>query len=290
MTFSVQYKPLFALQVLHNYFLNKGVQLYSAMNQADKQKQLALYNVSQFIRIEPTRETDAKLNGYGLVFKTDTTGFKVWCKVENNGVTPVISIEDEACFTFLLKISDRRFYNFTTLKMENAGKLYYLSNKKPVGVPPAFPLIKTAGTNIKTDETWLLSTGLQNDELKKLTTSEKADLLALVRLYMKGDTSSLHITNTSGELINPTPVYEILLDNRKSYWRYIFKTNQMVKPADDVKKEDGNAKILITKTEQPLTETGFVSVELGTAELPNPGIDTIIPDTATNKYYSEIYM
>jgi hypothetical protein len=242
------------------------------------------------LRVEPAGETVSKLNGYGLVFKTDSTGFKVWCKVENDGITPVIAIEDNTCFTFILKIADRRFYNFTSLKMENAGKLYYLSNQKPVGAPPAFPLIKTAGTNIKTDETWILSSVLQNNEIKKLNTAEKTDLLVLLRLCMKGDNSSLHITTASGELRNPTPVFEMILDNRKSYWRYIFKTNQVVKPGDDVKKEDGNAKILITKTEQPLTERGFVSVELGTDELPNPGINTIIPDTATNKYYSEIYM
>ncbi|MGE0019610.1 MAG: hypothetical protein AB7S72_08095 [Draconibacterium sp.] len=290
MTFSVQYKSLFAVQILHNYFLNKGEQLYAEMNQTDKQKQLALYNISQFLRIEPTGETVVKLNGYGLVFKSDTTGFKVWCKVENDGVTPVIAIDDNTCFTFLLKIADRRFYNFTSLKMENAGKLYYLSNLKPAGAPPAFPLIKTAGANTKTDESWILSTELQNAELKKLTTSKKTDLLALVRLYIKGDNSNLYITNATGKLKDPTPVFEILLDNRKSFWRYIFKTNQVVKPANNVKKEDGNAKILITKTEQPLTERGFVSVELGTAELPNPGIDNIIPDTAANKYYSEIYM
>jgi hypothetical protein len=290
MTFSVRYKPLFEVQVLHNYFLNKGTQLFAAMNQADKQKQLALYNLLQFMRVEPARETMTKLNGYGLVFKTDAIGFRVWCKVENDGVTPVIQIEDNTCFTFLLKIADRRFYNFTSLKMENAGKLYYLSNQKPTGAPPAFPLIKTAGANTKTDDSWLLSDELQSVELKKLTTSEKTDLLALVRLYMKGDNSGVHITTASGELRNPTPVFEILLDNRKSYWRYIFKTNQVVKPADDVKKEDGNAKILVTKTEHPLTERGFVPVELGTAELPNAGIDTIIPDIAANKYYSEIYM
>lgn len=290
MTFSIQYKPFFEVQVLHNYFLNKGAVLFSAMSESDKQKRLAKYNMSHFISIEPDVDTISKLKGFGLVFKTDSTGFKIWSRVEIDGITPFVSIDDDTYFTFLIRTSDSRFYNYTSLKMEHAGRLYYFSNRKPDGAPLNFSLISRSGENIKTDETKLLNQELQNAVTKKLTAAERNGLFAMVRIYVKGDSSVLNITDLAGGLKSPSPVFELLFDNRKSTWRYIFRTTQVVKPADDVKKEDGNAKILVTKSEMPLTEGGFISVELGNAELPNPGIDRIVPDTENDKYYSEIYM
>jgi hypothetical protein len=47
---------------------------------------------------------------------------------------------------------------------------------------------------------------------------------------------------------------------------------------------------LITKNDKPLTQNGFISVELGGIELPNPNNHIVKPDTLNNKYYSEIYM
>lgn len=289
MAFSVQYKPLFTVQVLHNYFLNIGAQQFAAMNPAEKQKQLGNYNFTKVFSIAADSNTVSLLNRYRLVFKLTNTGFTVWSKVEDNGVTPAILLDDDSSFTFLLKITDSRFYNFTSLKMENAGKLFFLSNRQPEGFP-GFPLLGLSGANLKIGETHLLHSATQTSELKKLASTERNGLFAIVRIHVKAGNPALNLTEASGNLVNQSPVFEIVFDNRKSFWRYIFKNNQVVKPADDVKKEDGNAKILITKAEHPLTQNGFVSIELGTAELPNPGVEKIIPDTASNKYYSEIYM
>jgi hypothetical protein len=57
-----------------------------------------------------------------------------------------------------------------------------------------------------------------------------------------------------------------------------------------LKKEGAGSKILITKNEKPLTQSGFISVELGGVELPNPDTRIVKPDISNNKYYSEIYM
>ena len=59
---------------------------------------------------------------------------------------------------------------------------------------------------------------------------------------------------------------------------------------DDVEEENGSAKVLVTKSDQPLTKTGFVTVELDGNELPNPDSRLIKPDQSNNKIYSEIYM
>ena len=107
---------------------------------------------------------------------------------------------------------------------------------------------------------------------------------------MKGDNVSLDITDAQGEIPTPIRTFELLFENRKTTWRYIFNNDQKVKNKDDVKKENGDSKRLITKNEQPLTQKGFVSVELGGIELPNPNSRLIKPDSSSNKIFSEIYM
>jgi hypothetical protein len=290
MAFSVKYIPLLNVNILHLFFLNKGLTEYSAMDDEAKARQLGNYNLQSVFSVIPTSETLLKLNGYNLVFKVSNAGFAIWSKVEGVDTTPFIPLEDDLDFTFLLQKKDPVFYNYTGLKMEDAGKLYYLSNRKLASEAASFPLIPKEGGNTKLDEQYILSADGQESELKQLQLNEKTNLFALVRIFMKGDNSSLNVTDAQGKIQNPATVFEIRLDNRKTTWRYIFKTNQQVTGGDDVKKEGGNSKILITKAEQPLTQNGFISIELDGAELPNPGIRFIKPDTINNKYYSEIYM
>jgi len=78
--------------------------------------------------------------------------------------------------------------------------------------------------------------------------------------------------------------------NRSTIWRYIYNTPQQVKPADDLLLENGNPRILVTKTIHPLTRSGFISLKLDKDELPNPTVSMIKPDQSTHKIFSEIYM
>ena len=107
---------------------------------------------------------------------------------------------------------------------------------------------------------------------------------------MRGENNNLSVITNQGKLKDPYQVFDIHLDNRKTTWRYIFSTDQVVKGSDNVKKEGSSSKILITKNEKPLTQSGFISVELGGIELPNPNNHIVKPDTSNIKYYSEIYM
>ena len=107
---------------------------------------------------------------------------------------------------------------------------------------------------------------------------------------MKGNTGSLNVSNNQGEIRDPYQVFQIFFPNRETFWRYFFDENQQISGSDDVKKEDGNAKQLVTRSKQPLTAQGFVSIELDGIELPNPDASLIKPDSATDKIYSEIYM
>ena len=92
------------------------------------------------------------------------------------------------------------------------------------------------------------------------------------------------------KIITPAKHFEIILKNRNTFWRYLYNSDRQVTAADDVKHENGNLKVLVTKNALPLTHTGFISVELNGTELPNPGVNLIKPDKADNKIFSEIYM
>ncbi len=107
---------------------------------------------------------------------------------------------------------------------------------------------------------------------------------------MKGENTSLNVTDAQGKLLSPYKTFEILFENRKTAWRYFFDTDQTVSGADDVEIENGDSKVLITKTDQPLTQKGFVSIKLGGVELPNPNSKLIKPDSRSSKIYSEIYI
>lgn len=290
MAFSVKYIPLFNVNILHLFFLNKGISEYSAMNDENRSRQSELYNITSFLNIVTDQKTHQLLNGHKLVFKVSKTGFAVWSQVEGNSNIPFISLDDNLCLTFLLRLTDPCFFNYTRLNMEDSGKIYYLSNRKPGTEPANFPLIPKPAGNTMLDESFILSVNGQQTEMNLLQDNEKKNLLGIIKIFMKGENPPLNITDAQGNVRNPATDFEIQLENRKTTWRYIFKSSQQVKGSDDVKKEDGNSKILITKTEQPLTQNGFISIELDGTELPNPGIRHIKPDTTNNKYYSEIYM
>lgn len=291
MTFSVKYLPLFKVDLLHRFFLDKGNTLFVSMGQADQDKQLDLYNSRSFTGIYPTRETAQLLNGHQLVFKPGATGFTIWTRLaaDDDG-TPFIPLADDLSLTFLIQLNDPRFRNYTNLDLDQAGNLMYFSNRRLPTEAGTFPLIGKSGDHLIADHSFDLSPAGKKAELLKLVSREKENLLGLIRIFMKADAGSLNMTDAQGKLQGVKPAFELLFENRKTFWRYIFNQDQTVKPGDDVVKENGGNRILITKTEQPLTLTGFISIEQDGKELPNPDVRLIKPDTSANKIYSEIYM
>lgn len=289
MTFSIQYKTLFKVDILHLFFLNNGLNPYFLMIQTEKDKQLDTYDINSFFSIVPAQKTQEKLNARNLVFKSLNDGIVVLAKVTGTN-TPFIPLEDDFHLTFLIKIKDSGFYNYTNLPLNNLGKLNYFSNRRLSAEIPAFPLINKSGDHINITDTFSLSAVSSNAEQKNLSSGEKINLFGLIKLYMKGDNASLNITNSGGDIPEPFKTFELVYSNRKTFWRYIFKQNQNVKNKDDVKIESADPKILVTRTEQPLTQKGFIIIELGKSELPNPTSKLVKPNTLNTKYYSEIYM
>lgn len=279
------------MDILHQYFLNKGTDNFFAMDQAQTEKQLAGYNVSNFLKITPSAETYQKMQNHRLVFKVVNTGFLVWSQVSDNKETvPLISLNSSLKLTFLLKLVNHTFINFTKLDTTVPGELFFFSNKRPDTEVPGFPLIKRSAENTAVSNDYVLSPDGYKSVSDALTSQEKQQVFGVIRICIKGENSSLDITNAQNEIINPAPKFQLVFENRKTIWRYFFNHDQKVKNKDDVIEENGSARQLVTKNEQPLTETGFVSIELDGGELPNPDASVIKPNTADNKIYSEIYM
>ena len=291
MTFSIRYKALFKVDILHLYALSNGSKLFFAMNAAEKEKQLDNYDANFFFQITPTSGTKQKLRNYNLVFRHLNTGFTVWTKTSADAADiPFTALENDFSLSFLVKLTDPLFYNYTSLKLNNQAKLNYFTNRKPQSESNGFPLLKISGANTTIDETSALSASGAASALQKLLPSERINLFGLIQIYMKGDTSSLDLIKPDGKISNPNKSFEIVFNNRQTIWRYIFRKDQQVKNKDDVKIETSDPKILITKSEQPLTQKGFIAIELGGKDLPNPDSQLMKPDTLNNRYYSEIYM
>lgn len=291
MTFSVKYKPLFTVKIIHNFFLNKGTSEFAGMSNTDKEKQLLFYNVSNFFTIQPTVLCRQKLDGHRLVFRNSGDEIAVWYKVNESAENePFIELDDNLNFTFLMKLKDAHFYNYTNLKLDNTGKTYYFSNKRLSTETGTFPLINKSGDNSSIDQDFILSGSGATNELEQLNEIEKRNLFGIIRINMKGENTSFDVSDSQGNVPNSTKTFEILFENRKTTWRYIFNSEQTVVGADDVEVEIGDTKVLITKTEHPLTQKGFVSIELGGVELPNPDSSLIKPNSTNNKIYSEVYM
>lgn len=291
MTFSIKYKPLFSLKLLHQYYLNKGTIDFFDMNPAQMNKQLAGYHVSNFLKITPSTESIIKLKNHRLVFKPVNTGFTVWVQVtETKDTTPLITLPDSLELTFLLTLVNHTFINFTKLDANYSGKLYFFSNKRLATEPPSFPLIGKAANKQAVNQDYVLSPESSADLLSTLLTAEKQNLFGVIRISMKAENASMDCINNLGEINDPAREFQVVFRNRETIWRYIFEKEQEVKNKDSVKKENGSGRQLITKKAHPLTEKGFVSVELGGKELPNPNASVIKPDVSDNKIYSEIYM
>jgi len=226
MSYSIQYKELFRVNIFHRYFLDKGLVEFRTMNETEKAKQLNNYNFQPIVSIVPTKESRQNLNGHNLVFKTLNSGFTIWSKVaETDDSEPFIALEDDLDFTFLIQIKDSVFYNYTDLKLENAGKLYYLSNKRLDSEPNNFPLLDKAGGNFYVDEDFILSGKGEEAELKNLSATEKFNILGLIRIFMKGDNSSLNVTDAQDKIPSSAKSFEVVFKNRSTIWRYLFDWN-----------------------------------------------------------------
>jgi hypothetical protein len=291
MTFSVVYKKLFKIELLHNYFLNQGTKKFVEMSDSEKSKQLADYNINNIMSVFPSQETAGLLKGHNLLYKITNNGFYILSKANSDdNRKPMTGLDGDLYLTFLMKIKDPLFYNYTELKLDKAGILIYISNRKPDTETDSFPKLRNSNEVLNINESLNPSDRGIDKIREEMRNEDLSNLFGIIRIFIKGDTGTQNILDSQGSFTDTVPVFRLLFKNRSTTWRYIFSKEQQVSNVDNVKIEDGDSKRLVTKNSYPLTSKGFISLKLNGMELPNPGVYLIKPDLSTNKIYSEIFM
>lgn len=122
------YATLFNVDILHDYFLNRGSVVHEALNAETKDSVLENFTIGSFMDIVPTERTQARLSGHQMMFKTTRTGFLVAVKTDSlaSDLRPVVPPAEDFQLSFKLSIRDPRFFNYTEI---NAAKgLYRFGN------------------------------------------------------------------------------------------------------------------------------------------------------------------
>lgn len=291
MTFSVVYKKLFKIELLHNYFLNQGTKKFVEMSDSEKSKQLADYNINNIMSVFPSQETAGLLKGHNLLYKITNNGFYILSKANSDdNRKPMTGLDGDLYLTFLMKIKDPLFYNYTELKLDKAGILIYISNRKPDTETDSFPKLRNSNEVLNINESLNPSDRGIDKIREEMRNEDLSNLFGIIRIFIKGDTGTQNILDSQGRFTDTVPVFRLLFKNRSTTWRYIFSKEQQVSNVDNVKIEDSDSKKLVTKNSYPLTSKGFISLKLNGMELPNPGVYLIKPDLSTNTIYSEIFM
>lgn len=125
------FKILFEINILHHFFLNKGLRHFEGMKDDDKLRQLANYDVHNFLHIKPTLSCQSKLSGYKLLFKKTFTGFIIGTPTENGDDTkPFSDFVEKDQFSFEVRINDSYILNYSNLSLkESPGQIYYFNNR-----------------------------------------------------------------------------------------------------------------------------------------------------------------
>ena len=134
MSFSIDYSKLFHVDILHEYFLNRGKTLFEFMPVEEQNRILSSYNLHDHFEIFPLPETERIMKGMGLIFRQSKKGFFLGVRLDSNELQsgnqiPYYSFENYVSFVFGLRLKDPNLLNYTNLRLKGNGEeIYYFSN------------------------------------------------------------------------------------------------------------------------------------------------------------------
>ncbi|VXB30428.1 conserved hypothetical protein [Flavobacterium sp. 9AF] len=283
MSFTITYKTLCEITVLHSYFLNNGTDEFSSMTDAQKAKMLKNYKYKNYLEIIPSQATAKLLKNNHLVFIPLPNSIKIGVKVDpNNENATFANIALDTTLDFIIRIKDYLFENYTAITA-TSQQLFYISNAKPVDEPVSFKYIPLASEAVFIADDYKVTEVSKAKILASFEANEKTGIFGVVSLKMQADNSNLNLLSPLQEIIIPTPTFKIHFDNRKTFWKYI-KTNSSFE--------------VETTVEKPLTQNGFVEItpadfttsppEVNDFQYPNPSVNSI--QKIATKVYSQIFI
>ncbi len=266
MAFSITYRPLFQVNILHNYFLSDGT------GDTIESDLLAKYDARGFVDLIPTDQTISILKGHKMVFKKQAEGFTVYIKVSGDtGIlerTPFIDVIHELQLTFVIKVIDPLFWNYTDLPFK--GNLFYFGNVRPTTEPVSLSFIPISSSTDLIDST--SSFRLSDDGDEDVRDAHGAALngaMGVIQLSMRGNDSI--ITLADNLILADHRVFKLHFRNRSTTWKYI-------NSSDDT--------TILTTGPHQLTRFGSIDIINGSDRLPNAS--AAIPINSSNE--SEIYI
>lgn len=135
MGFTIAYKRLFTVRIDHGYFLNQGFRPFSVLTETEQEIARRSYLLQSFLEIAPTAETAQLLRGRKLIFRQNPEGFYVGVQIQKEAATqgffrPEILLDSPLRLTFLMRLKDNNFFNYTALPLNgNRFPAYYFSNE-----------------------------------------------------------------------------------------------------------------------------------------------------------------
>ncbi len=137
----LQYRSLFSLRWLHEYYLPQEPSFYQDIpidqQETITKKQEENYKVVHDFLIIPTSDCMKLLKGYHLIFKQNDFGFLVGCEVSNLGdstFNPFISFNESFSLRFTVELQNQQIFNKSNLRLEKDHEkkdhfIYYFSNR-----------------------------------------------------------------------------------------------------------------------------------------------------------------
>ena len=246
MGFTLSYKTLFEVRMLHHFFLDRASDLFDNMDLAGKSRALKGYDVRDFISIEPTAACARILNKYHFIYKNTSLGLIVGTKANFNAgkYFPTPALDDTLQFTFKISFSDIFFSNYTALPLlqtkdevyffqnfttASAKKFPYLAQFAPIDTGDTYSageLLGNAAVNpsklfmankltatAPPGADWMEDTLVAGKPLQYATRNDLLPVYADAIRYNTGVAGlnlSVSISNRQGEIINPP--FETLTD------------------------------------------------------------------------------
>jgi hypothetical protein len=125
----IRYRPLFQVDIVHDYFLSRGDVVFEANADADRAALSGLYAVNDYLEIVPDQTTVSTLAGHKMLFRATGTGFTVAVRLDPLAadIRPLVPPPADFKLTFALRLAEAEFGNYTELGPVTTG-FYRLGN------------------------------------------------------------------------------------------------------------------------------------------------------------------